>query len=187
MMYHTRRRRKKRMSRRSVILLSSLMVLIGLAASATVAYIFTNSAQVTNTFTPAEVKCEVQETYNYQVKSDVYIENTGNVDAYIRAMVFINWNDVNFNKIVPAPTTDPVFTPESGWVKGSDGYYYTQKVAPGGKTSDLIPRIEPPSGYSQYSLVVDIIAEAIQAEPSNVVVDKWGFNPASSNTTTGVG
>ena len=184
---------KKHLRKRSVVLLSSLVLLVGLAVGATIAYIFTNSDSLTNTFTPAEVKCEVKEGYNYAVKENVQIKNTGNVDAYIRAMVFVNWMDVSTNKIVPTPE-DGQITYEydrTKWVRHTDGYYYyTEKVPKDGFTTNLINKIERPTlaqdvvdaangnaFVSKYKLNVEIIAEAIQAEPNEVVTTYWHVDP----------
>ena len=186
---------KKRMKKRSVILLSSLLLLVGLAVGATLAYIFADSGRLTNTFTPAEVKCEVKEDYNWKVKENVQIQNTGNVDAYIRAMVFVNWMDVSTSQIVPTPEGGDISYEydRTKWVLHTDGYYYyTAKVPKDGLTTNLINSIEPPTlpqdvtdaangnAYaSRYMLNVEIIAEAIQAEPKDVVTTYWHVDPTT--------
>lgn len=155
-----------RLNKRAVILLASLTLLMGLAIGSTAAYLIAQTSQVTNTFTPAKVSCHITEKFAPDgKKEEVKIENTGNVDAYIRAKVIISWTDADGN-IVPAPFDDPAFTIGDNWsLNEADGiYYYSLKVAPNDSTTNLINSIEPPSDTEGYRLKVDIIADAIQAD-----------------------
>ena len=154
-----------RLNKRTVILLASLTLLMGLTIGSTAAYLVTHTSQVTNTFTPAKVSCVINETFENNVKSDVTITNTGNVDAYIRAKVIISWTNAEGN-LVPATFGDPAFTTDANWsLNEADGiYYYSLSVAPGSTTSNLIDSIAPPDDTKGYRLKVDIIADAIQAD-----------------------
>lgn len=164
-MYRAKYQKRRRLSKRTVILLASLTLLMGLAIGSTAAYLVTHTSQVTNTFTPAKVSCVINEKFENNVKSDVTIKNTGNVDAYIRAKVIISWTDAD-GKIVPAPFDDPDFTTDANWsLNEVDGiYYYSERVAPNDSTTNLIKSIAPPSDTKGYRLKVDIIADAIQAD-----------------------
>lgn len=153
-----------RLNKRTVILLASLTLLMGLTIGSTAAYLVTHTSQVTNTFTPAKVSCDITEKFAPDgMKEDVKIKNTGNVDAYIRAKVIISWTDADGN-IVPAPFGDPAFETDSKWEQVGDTYYYSERVAPDGNTTNLIESIAPPSDTKGYRLKVDIIADAIQAD-----------------------
>lgn len=152
-----------RLNKRTVILLASLTLLMGLTIGSTAAYLITHTSQVTNTFTPAKVSCVINEKFENNVKSNVTITNTGNVDAYIRAKVIISWTDAEGN-LVPAPFDDPAFETDSKWKQVGDTYYYSERVAPDGNTTNLIKSIAPPSDTKGYRLKVDIIADAIQAD-----------------------
>lgn len=174
-MYRAKYQKRRRLSKRTVILLASLTLLMGLTIGSTAAYLVTHTSQVTNTFTPAKVSCVINETFKDNVKSDVTIKNTGNVDAYIRAKVIISWTDADGN-IVPAPFGDPVFTTDANWsLNEVDGiYYYSERVAPNDSTSNLIKSIAPPSDTKGYRLKVDIIADAIQADGiASSAQDSW--------------
>ena len=75
----------------------------------------------------------MEETFESGVKSDVTIRNTGNIDAYIRAAVIINFVSDDGKVLAAAPQegTDYVIVWSShGWVKGSDGYWYHKKRLP---------------------------------------------------------
>jgi len=110
----------------------------------------------TFTLKPDLVDVEIEDKVSGFEKTDVNITNTGNVDAYIRAMIVANWwgNAGGEIGIATGYTSSEhtafvqmwkrsgttgdnyggVFEglPGSNWVLASDGYfYYTVKVAPG--------------------------------------------------------
>lgn len=182
-MYRPQYRRRKRLNKRTTILLASLALIIGLAVGTTLAYIFTSSPQVTNTFEPAWVDCEIQEYFpNSQEKKDIQIKNTGNVDAYIRVRLLYNWINED-DEIVTKPagyehTTVSAANLGEGWNASNTFYYYTYKVKPEELTSVMlnIP-IKQTAGGGDYRLRVDVIAEAIQADPKTTAEYKWGINP----------
>lgn len=167
-------------AKRSLVLVVSVLALVLAVAGGTLAWLTANSGPVTNTFTPAQVSCEVDETFQNNVKSAVSIKNTSNIDAYIRAYVVVTWKDAQGN-VYGKPVKDTDYTIEyatgTGWDKGSDGYYYytSPVVANDGLTGVLITKCEPvadkaPAGYD---LSVEIIAEAIQSLPTTTVTSVW--------------
>ena len=175
--------RRKRLNKRTLVLLTSLALLIGIAAGATAAYIFTNSAQVTNTFEPARVDCAVQESFDGASKSEIKIQNTGNVDAYIRVRLLYNWvNDKD--EIVTKPANYSYTAPSAtdlgeGWFASNNRYYYEYMVKPQETTTVLTNvAITPSPADGKYRLRVDVIAEAIQAKPKDAV-SSWGISPTS--------
>lgn len=177
-------KKRKRISGKTGVLFASLALIVAVAVGATVAYLIDDTSSVENTFQPAKVSCEIKETFNGNVKSDVYIQNTSNIDAFIRAEIIVNWVNKD-GEIVPAPAGYSYeVTLGSGWASSGDYYYYTQKIAPDGNTTDLIESIAPvyPDGITidtaEYFLQVDILADAIQAEPVSVVQAQWGYTPA---------
>lgn len=181
--------RRPRMSRTALVLAAVVLVL-GAAIGGTVAWLATNTPGLTNTFTPGEVKCTVEETFANGVKSDVKIENTGNTDAYIRAKVVVTWKDKDGNVYggaVPAEGTDYTITySTSGWTQVGDYRYCTQPVAPDASnnlTPVLISSASPVDGKAPegYALSIEILAEAIQSSPASAVQEAWGFVPGSGN------
>ena len=177
--------RMKKNMKKSATLLISLALLLLVTAGATLAYYFTKTGSVTNTFTPSKVACAVVEGSNNPVvnntvntgnkKEDVKIKNTGDTDAYIRVALVVNWMNDNGNVwgTKPVEGTDYNMTLDlaNGWSKGSDGYYYyNTKVAKDQMTPILIDEAEVlkagPVGTdgTQYYLSIEIVAEAIQAE-----------------------
>lgn len=166
-------------AKRSLVLVVSVLALVLAVAGGTLAWLTANSGPVTNTFTPAQVTCEVDETFQNNVKSAVSIKNTSNIDAYIRAYVVVTWKDAQGNVYgMPVKDTDYNISYDlgNGWEKGSDGYYYfTKPVGVDKTTSELIKTCAPvadkaPAGYD---LSVEIIAEAIQSQPTTTVISVW--------------
>lgn len=180
---------KKLMNRKSILLLIAAILILGMAIGGTVAYLTANTKAVTNTFTPGKVDITVDETFDGNTKTNVSIKNTGNADAYIRAKVVVTWQDVN-GKVygtMPVAGTDYEITwGSTGWdIETSDGFYYhTTAVAPNGNTSVLITSCAPVAGKAPegYNLHVEIMAQAIQAEPISVVTDEWHVTVADDGT-----
>ena len=171
-----RRQKAKRVGSGFVLLILAVVLAIG----GTLAYIIANTASVENKFTPGEVRCEVEETFKNNVKSDVKIKNTGNTAAYIRATYVVTWQkeDGTVNGKMPVVGTDYtiVFADNTGWKKIGDYWYYTSPVAAGGETGVLIDSCKLAEGAAVptgYHLSVEIIASAIQSEPASVVAEKW--------------
>ncbi len=163
---------------KTAILLLAVILLAGAVIGTTVAYLTTNTSAIVNTFEYAKVSCDVEETFKNDEKSNVQIRNTGNIPAYIRAYVVVNWLDSAGNIVPSVPSGydyDLKMPIDSRWVLKDEGYYYySNPVAPddffGGC---LYYRIKVGSGTTQYRLSVEIIATAIQSQPANVITDVW--------------
>ena len=175
--------------RGKVVLIASAALIGVLAAGGTLAYLFTDTKPVPNAFEPSEVTCAVVEPeYTTDEKTDVRVRNTGDVDAYIRAEIIVNWTDESGN-IFGKPVEEGDYTIElgSGWVEGSDGFWYwTQLVEPGKETGDLITSLKQdvdavaPTGCY---LSVDILSSAIQSEPSDAVQEAWDVSISGGAVT----
>ena len=177
MFYHGKRARKRTLAR-PVLLALSLVLVLGLSVGGTLAYLVTSTGPVTNTFTPGEFKTEIKEEFANDIKENVYVTNTGTVDAYIRAQIVINWVDDEGN-IVADPGEEADYKLDMGtinWVEGADGFwYYTEKVEPDGKTENLINKCEVTAkADAGVGLQVTILSQAIQAEPDDAIEEAWG-------------
>ncbi len=168
----------KKLNKKSILLLIMAAVILMVSVVGTVAYLATDTAPVVNTFKPAEFDTEIEETFPdpYTEKEDVYINNPGEVDVYVRAKVVGNWCDEEGN-IVTAWNDNIVYNAED-WEKGGDGYYYHKgKVAAGGKTGNLFDSYtytsaDIPAGA--HHLEMTILHQSVQAEPAQAVMDLWG-------------
>jgi len=174
----TRARQKHQRKQRRIAAFASVALIGVLAVGGTLAYLFTNTSPVQNTFEPSEVTCAVVEPeFTSDQKTDVQIKNTGDTKAYIRAEIVVNWVDAA-GYVSGVPVQDGDYTIELGgaWVEGSDGFYYwTMPVEPDGLTGNLIESCEQvaeaPTGYY---LSVEILAGAIQSDPAQAFNDSWG-------------
>lgn len=178
MMFYRGKRARKRTLARPVLLALSLVLVLGLSVGGTLAFLIDSTDPVTNTFTPGEVKTEIEEKFEHDVKEDVKVKNTGTVDAYIRAQIVINWVDKDGN-IVADPGEGVEYELLMGsdkWKKGADGFwYYTEKVKAGGTTFNLIDSCKVTTeADAGVGLQVTILSQAIQAEPEQAIKEAWG-------------
>lgn len=159
---------------RAAVLLLSMILLIGIAVGTTVAFLVAGTGPIKSTFEYAKVSCEVTGS-----KENVQIKNTGNTASYIRATYVVTWRDGNRNVAVSVPGGySYTLTENSGnyWNKGADGYfYYSLPVSPENSTQDslLTCNVTYPDN-PEYTLSVEILAEAIQSEPAEAVQQAWG-------------
>ena len=185
--FHDKRKPNIRLNRTAVLIMAVLL-LLGAAVGSTVAFLITNTGPVENKFAYASVSCEVKEDFNGNTKENVQITNTGSTDAYIRATYVVNWVDAQGN----IASSDPVgykytltANLNNSWTKGSDGYfYYTSPIAPGDSTqgSLLTCTVKYPNN-PEYTLSVEILAEAIQSTPDNAVQEAWGVSISQGSVT----
>ena len=163
----------------AIKLVICLILLLMISVGGTIAFVVTHTSEIRNTFTESVVKCEVDETFENNVKSNVSIKNTGDTTAYIRAFVNVTWMNESGQvaSVSPKSTDYMIEYSTSGWLKGSDGYYYySLPVQPNDKTAVLINScqlLETASAPDGYYLSVEIVCSAIQSTPVSVVRDIW--------------
>jgi len=188
----------KRTNKRSWTLLVSLLVVFIAAVGVTMAFLIDSTNAVENVFKPSKVTTSVEETLENNEKKDVFIQNTGDTAAYIRATVQINWQDQAGNVCGETPvvgtdyTIDPSGLPSnlpSGWFKGDDGFYYYEKaVEPQGSTGNLINSVTQLKtkeiNGTTYYLTVTILASGIQSEPAAAVQEAWPAVEVSTEAAT---
>lgn len=175
---------KSRMSK-SVAILVSLVLLLCISVGGTVAFLVSSDGPLYNLFNPSQVTTKVEETLDGNIKKDVYIQNTGDTDAWIRAAVVVTWQDEDGNVYGQAPKEGidyhlelPV---EWDWICSiyTKFYYYSDSVPAGGTTSNLIEACyldEDANVPDGYYLNVEIVASGIQSNPRDVVVNEWIYN-----------
>ena len=124
--YAKKRRKSRVRMNRATVLLMAILMLIGVVAGSTVAYLIDTTGQVANTFEYAKVSCEITENFDKTTKSNVQVKNTGTTDAYIRATYVVNWLDKDGGIVASVPagySYDLRINPNGKW-KESGGYYY---------------------------------------------------------------
>lgn len=173
--------------KRSGILLAAVIVLLAGAVGGTWAFLVAQSDPVENNFTYARVSCKVDEKFENGVKSEVKIQNTGDISAYIRARIVVTWKDASGNVSAAVPVKDTDYTIEFNqkeWTE-KNGYWYCNTVVDAtGFTPELITECKKTDNANApegYNLSVEILADAIQSEPASAVTEAWGNTPLSKS------
>ena len=173
------KQRDKEKNTKRIVLLAVLVLSLVLAVGTTLAYLYAQTDSVVNIFEPVDVSCEVKEDFDGEIKKTVKIENTGEIDAYIRAAVVVTWirnRDGSIAAEAPVADTDyrMAYAENTGWVEGGDGFWYYQKpIAPGEATGVFMVSCIQNKEKEGYSLSVEIIASAIQSTPESAVQEVW--------------
>ena len=176
--------------KRKMIAVLSLVLIAGLVAVSDFAdaYMRKTTEEVDNTFIPAYVACVVDEDFADNKKTSITVKNTGNIDAYIRVRLVSYWIDES-GAIVSKSSEMPTFGIADDWIPdaGNYTYYYTKKVAPDAFTTTLLDSgstITLRLSSEGYRQVVEVFAEAIQAEPDEAVTDSWNVTIADDVITS---
>lgn len=168
-----------------------LLVVTILLANATVVYAYTmhHTQDLVNTFLPARVDSKVVESFDGNAKSEIKIQNTSNVEAYLRMKVITYWQDSKGNVVARAPKALTIDYDTQNWLLKDGIYYYKHPVAPGETTAHnlLKTNIQLASDSETvnhvtytYHQVVEITAEAIQSKPAHAVQSNWGVTVGSN-------
>lgn len=177
----------------------SLLLILCLGAGGTLAFLIDRQGPVVNEFQPANVTPDIQEEFpNHEVKSDVKIQNTGNVDGFIRAALVVTWQKKGENgetyiaPYAPVLGTDYSMTlniPENAgrednvdgsWFRAADGFYYFSKaVKPNNYTDVLVTEAKQIKANADgYTLHLEILSSAIQSDWSgdgtHPAAQHWG-------------
>lgn len=172
--YCARNTRKRRKTNKKLhILLASIVLILGFSIGMTVAYLMENTGSVTNTFTPAEAGVTVDESFNSKTKSNIGATNSGNTKAYVRITLVEYW--MKDNEIVAIPEHGKVTKSAlnaTDWFEVNGIYYYREPLDPGATANPAFATVtaQIPDGYTYH---LDVLAEAIQAEPSDAVEAAW--------------
>ena len=164
-----------------LVLILCLALLINCTIGGTIAFIVTKSNSVQNTFERVSV------TSSVVFEGDVAkVKNEGDVDAYVRAAIVVNWMDDNGDVRGIPPTADEyslgINTDDWYYDSGLDIYYYKESVPSFQMTEALVESITVkgavPAGYK---LTVEVVAEAIQAQGQldngkSAFADAWGIS-----------
>ena len=177
---------------KALLLIASLAVLLTATVGSTAAWLVSKPAAVENDFVPGKVACQVLEKFGTEsgsyVKRGVRVKNTGNTDAYIRVLLVFTWKDDAGNIFSNKPQEGKDYQINKNltdWIKQeSDAgtyYYYKKPVARDAETDVLIELLRQADGVigpenGKYKLSVDILADAVQADPPEAVKDSWGVD-----------
>ena len=154
---------------KSSALIIALALILVLVVGGTVAYIFTQTGPVINTFTPTDAKITVDEKTSGNQKTEITVKNNSTgVPVYIRVALVANMIDDKGN--VTAAADVPNFTLGDNWIQIGEYYYYTEPVPVGQSTGNLLKT----AMTLDENMQVVVLADAIQAMPKQAVIDAWG-------------
>lgn len=179
-----------RVHTRSLMLVAALVLLVALGVGTTVGMLHTRTDSVENYFTYGKVSCQVLESFDQEngayVKRNVRVKNTGNTSAYIRVLLVFTWKDEDGNVFVNKPVENKDFqinlALSNGWIveKNDIGayIYYKYPVEAGEETPVLIDGLWQKAGVTgpengKYALSVEVVADAVQANPADAVEEVW--------------
>lgn len=175
-------RRKARLFHpRFVAMLVSTVLVCSAAFGATLAYLVDETdAPLTNIFNPSQVTSKVEEDFDGTEKSNVRIQNTGDIPAYIRADIVVTWMDKQGNVLseVPEKDTDYTISYGTGWIE-KDGFYYWPNVVGVGEVTGVLIKsaralnTESDTNGTTYYVSIEILCSAIQSVPETVVEEAW--------------
>ena len=158
------------------IFMLCLVMLVSLTTPI-VAYMIRQTSSIDNEFLTAEVSCSVVESFEDGVKSSVKVSNDGNIDVYVRIRFVSYWVDQAGNQVSkPSPALDLRYD-DTTWIKSphTDTYYHKHPVSAGSLTSELLLEDFSLLTDGEFRQVVEVFAEAIQANPTSVAegADVW--------------
>lgn len=197
--FQKRRIMNKNVRRLLFFLIACVLITLPTAFS----YMIKETEVVENELTPAIVKCKIEETFDGNKKSDVYVVNEGNIPIYIRAKIVHYWQDSK-GSIVGRPSEIGQIPYNSGtlddikWIydQTEDTYYYAKPVEPGDFTDILyngsivlesVVETDQVSGVEfTYNHVIEVHAEGIQSLPKKAVEESWKVSIASDNAISNV-
>lgn len=166
---------------RTAVLLIAVLLLITTAVGSTAAFLVTKTEPVVEAFAYAQVSCQVTRSDNA-----LAVQNTGTAQAYIRASYAVNWRldgDENIAVAVPEDYSY-VLDKNPQWEKGENGYFYClTPVDPGGETPSLLTCSVSRPENPEYTLSVEVVAEAIQSNPAEAAAEAWGVTVSNGVLT----
>lgn len=178
---------------RKTALILSLCLIFALAVGTTVALLVAHTNAVTNTFTAAKSEITIKEDVENGKKSSIQVENKGTATSYVRVKLVMNWVSEDGKTISATPVNISVNYDKTNWFEQGGIYYYRTPVGPkdsgNNTTANLLqedsPITQPEGAPDGCHLEVTVLAESIQAAPSQAVTDSWGVdvNPATSELT----
>lgn len=157
---HNRKSRRIKSSTKTLVLLLSVVLIMGAVIGGSLAYLQTNSTSITNSFTPGHVGCEVKNTADGFV---VAPDSETNTPVKLRAAIVANWVDGDGNVYWQQP--EIMVDKDTDWTLGNDGFYYYGPEVPVGGTATPL-KITSDDTMTGYRLQIQVLGEAIQAEPA---------------------
>lgn len=142
-------------SKKPLTLFVALVLLLTLAVGGSLAWLVSDD-KVQNTMVPGNVPIKIEEVIDGTTKTSITIQNTGNIDAYIRVAVVSNAVDKEGN-VIAGTSSNTINANSTDWQFLGGYYYYKGTVAPGNAVELLDGEKADFTGRE-----INILAESIQ-------------------------
>lgn len=190
----------------TVLIIALAVVAVAASVSSVVAYMVKRTQQLDNQFIPAQVQCAVKEEFEDNTKTSVKVQNTGNIEAYVRLRIVTYWQDSKGN-VVGMTAPDIKFAGNgngewkydtNNWIYDEDEktFYYKTPIASEAVTEELFAdgfegiELEVKTVVFNkenyiYHPVITFVAEAIQSQPTEAVT-KWDVTLDANGNINGL-
>lgn len=164
-----------------IVTVAAIAILSVGAVTLTSAYLYAQ-AEVVNTADKGEVTNRIDEDFNGIEKTNVKIENTGNVSSFVRVAIVPVWRDESGNPTtLSAEGTYTIKINTEDWIEDSNGFYYCKTdIEPSEFTPVLIESCTVNDNlsedYNGMTFDLQVIAQSIQSDPQDIVTDVWNVN-----------
>ena len=169
--------------KKAVAFLCISVALTAAVVGATLAFLETKTEPLNVEFQPSTVSVD-------KSTDGKGVVNNGDVDVYVRVAMIFTWKSTaEANSIMSSAPVESVnysLSVADGWVKAADGFWYCLNPLSPGKTCNAISSVTPignaPSGHV---LSVELLVDAIQADPTDAVKESWesGVTSVDENGT----
>ena len=158
---------KRKMNHKRLAMLLSLILVITCTVGGTLAYLFTRTESITDTFVPAQVSCTISD-------DQTTVTNGSETSVWLRISVTAVYRDTSDSTAIHWENPGITVTPGENWQLVDGLYYYKTEIAAGAPVS--MPQIifdnAPPTGFV---LEKQILAEVIQSAPLIAVQEAWSM------------
>ncbi len=167
-----------------IALLSAVLAVI-LCVNSTYAWVSDHTDIIDNNFALKKVDITLVETFENDVKSDVFVQNDGEATVYVR--VALVEQVLNTNNAIKANTTnesyfDYIGLPGDEWVQIGDYYYYKKPLLANENTSMLFKKATPKQDVKDNeTLSLSVMTEGIQVNG----IEVWDVTLDSAGNITG--
>ena len=165
---------KNNKGNKAVALSVIAIVLAVMTVGTTIAYIIIKTTPIGNIFLPPVVDVDINLNAGAAIE-DNSVQNVGDIPVFARVSVVATWENDEGQIYSTMPNVE--ITLNSGWEKGSDGFYYLIAPLLAGASSSPIQSVTPPTNVpAGYTLRVQVVASVIQSSPTQAVIEAWGIN-----------
>ena len=161
---------KRKMNHKRLAMLLSLILVITCTVGGTLAYLFTRTESITDTFVPAQVSCTISD-------DQTTVTNGSETSVWLRVTITAVYRSTSDPTAIHWENPPISITASGDWFYNENGdgfYYYNLPVDSNGVVT--LPKIEinqsDPAGFQ---LEKQILAEVIQSAPLIAVQEAWGM------------